>query len=68
MDLLFFLPDKGSGCIPVQIMPLSLRKKRLEKQNYDSIKMEKTPDTLQDKATGAQNFCAFLGLGENIFL
>ena len=48
-------------------MPLSLRKKRLEKQNYDSIKMEKTPDTLQDKATGAQNFCAFFGLGENIF-
>lgn len=29
--------------------------------------MEKTPDTLQDKATGAQNFCAFFGLGENIF-
>lgn len=48
-------------------MPLSLRKKRLEKQNYDSIKMEKTPDTLRDKATGAQNFCAFFGLGENIF-
>ncbi|MCI7507318.1 MAG: hypothetical protein SPI23_09040 [Desulfovibrio sp.] len=58
MDLLFFLPDKGSGCIPVHIMPLSLRKKRLENQNRGSVKMEKTPNTLQDKAIGVRDFFA----------
>ncbi|MCI7373546.1 MAG: hypothetical protein MSH27_05370 [Desulfovibrio piger] len=68
MNLLFFLPDKGSGCIPVQIMPLSLRKKRLENQNHGPVKMEKTPNTLQDKVIGAQNFRAFFWLEANIFL
>ena len=43
-------------------------KERLENQNHGPVKMEKTPNTLQDKVIGAQNFRAFFWLEANIFL